>query len=291
MKAKPTSKEIRKIIEREFKEVLKNPRRKSIPILRRRDAYGHEAGIPIEEWVKSNLENIDWEVQVYFPDEFLKEIFSKIGRNENKIKSVFQKTWWGFKFERDRLLVTEKQIRSFIRNGAVERWQQEAGDIVLFYGNEILNDINEIILLNVKSHYVKRESRPPNIMSAERLLKFFNSLLNRSDAYEMLEKVNLWFVGVSYDITSTGAIAKSVHIRDMFLLDLSKLPQINFDAAIQIQWHVKDMVEITQDKFSFVEKLADTFMEQWLRHVKSKQEKYEGLAKTLKDRIRKIRGS
>lgn len=127
-------------------------------------------------------------------------------------------------------------------------------------------------------------------MSAERLLKFFYSLLNRDDAYEMLEKVNLWFVGVSYDMTSTGAIASSVHIRDLFLLDLSKLPQINFDAAIQIQWHVKDMIEIAQDKFTFVEKLADTFMEQWQRHAKSKQEKYERLAKNLKDCIKKIRG-
>lgn len=150
-----TPKEIRKVIEKEFKEILKNPERKRIPILRRRDAYGHEAGIPIEEWVKSNLENINWKVRVYFPDEFLREVFSNIGRDENKIKRVLQKTWWGFKFERNRLLVTEKQIRSFTRNGIVERWQQEAGDIVLFYGDEIPTDIiNEIILLNVKSHYI-----------------------------------------------------------------------------------------------------------------------------------------
>ena len=53
-----TPKEIRKVIEKEFKEILKNPERKRIPILRRRDAYGHEAGIPIEEWVKSNLETV-----------------------------------------------------------------------------------------------------------------------------------------------------------------------------------------------------------------------------------------
>lgn len=290
MKAK-TPEEIRKIIEREFEEILENPIRRLIPTLQRRDAYGHEAGIPIEEWVKSSLENIDWELLVYFPDEFLKEVFSKIGRKEDEIKSILQKTWWGFRFNGDRLLVTEKQIKSFIRNGVVERWQQEAGDIVLFYGNDILSDINKVILLNVKSHNIKRESRPPNIMSAERLLKFFNSLLNRSDAYEILEKVNLWFVGVGYEVTSTGAIVKSVDIRDIFLLDLSKLPQINFDAAIQIQWHVKDMVEITQDKLSFIEKLADTFMEQWLQHVKSKHTKYEELVKTLKDRVRKIRES
>jgi hypothetical protein len=105
MKVNSTPEKIRKIVEKEFKEILKNPKRRRIPILRRGDAYGHEAGIPIEEWVKSNLESIGWGLRVYFPDEFLKEVFSKIGRDENKIKRVLQKTWWGFKFERDRLLV------------------------------------------------------------------------------------------------------------------------------------------------------------------------------------------
>lgn len=126
-------------------------------------------------------------------------------------------------------------------------------------------------------------------MSAERLLKFFNEFLNRDDTYKILEKVNLWFIGVDYATSNDETIVTNIHTRDLFLLDISKLPQINFDAAIQIQWHVKDMVEIEQDRLAFVENLADTFMVQWKNHVRSKQEKYDSLAENLKGLIDRLR--
>lgn len=283
------SKEIRKIIEAKFEEILRDTEKRKIMQLKRRDAYGHEAGIPIEEWVKDCLEEIDWEIHVYFPNVFLENFFSNIGNDENKLKEALQQTWWGFKFGRDRLLVTEKQVKDFVRGNPIGRWQQEAGDIVLFCGRDIIKDANDVILLNVKSHYIERRSRPPNIMSAERLLKFFNAFLNRDDAYKMLEKVNLWFIGVSYATSKDGTIVTNIHTRDLFLLDISELPQINFDAAIQMQWHVKDMVEIEQDRLSFVENLADTFMVQWKSHVKSKQERYGPIAENLKECIERLR--
>ncbi len=284
------SKEIRKIIEAKFGDILRDSEKRKVMQLERRDAYGHEAGIPIEEWVKDGLEEIDWEIHVYFPNVFLEKFFSNIGNDESKLREALQQTWWGFKFGRDRLLVTEKQIREFVRGNPFGRWQQEAGDIVLFYGRDIIKDANDVILLNVKSHYIERRSRPPNIMSAERLLKFFNDLLNRDDAYKILEKVNLWFIGVGYITSKAGPfIVTTMHTRDLFLLDISKLPQINFDAAIQIQWHVKDMVEIEQDRLAFVENLAGTFMVQWKNHVRSKQEKYDSLAENLKGLINRLR--
>jgi putative N-acetylmannosamine-6-phosphate epimerase len=93
---------------------------------------------------------------------------------------------------------------------------------------------------------------------------------------EVLDKVNLWFIGIYYRQSENHTIIEDVYIKDFFKLDVKKIPVINFDAAIQIQWHVKDMVEIEdQDKLTFIEKLADTFMEQWQGHVKGKQEKYE----------------
>ncbi|MHC1611345.1 MAG: HincII family type II restriction endonuclease [Candidatus Methanospirareceae archaeon] len=283
------SDEIRKVVETKFQEILRDRERRKVIQLERRDAYGHEAGIPIEEWVKDCLEEIDWEIHVYFPNVFLEKFFSSIGNDENKLKESLQQTWWGFKFGRDRLLVTEKQIKDFVRGNPIGRWQQEAGDIVLFYGSDIIKDANDVILLNVKSHYIERRSRPPNIMSAERLLKFFNELLNRNDAYKILEKVNLWFIGVGYATSKNGTIVTNIHTRDLLLLDISKLPQINFDAAIQMQWHVKDMVEIEQDRLSFVENLADTFMMQWKSHVKGKQERYESIAENLKEVIERLR--
>ena len=52
-------KEIRKIIKAKFDEILKGREKKKVMQLERRDAYGHEAGSPIEEWVKDWLEEID----------------------------------------------------------------------------------------------------------------------------------------------------------------------------------------------------------------------------------------
>ena len=283
------AKEIRRIIEAKFEEILRDTEKRKVMRLERLDAYGHEAGIPIEEWVKDCLEEIDWGIHVYFPNEFLENFFSNIDSEEGKLKEALQQTWWGFKFGRDRLLITEKQIKDFVRGNPIGRWQQEAGDIVLFCGRDVIKDANDVILLNVKSHYIERSSRPPNIMSAERLLKFFNELLNRDDAYKMLEKVSLWFIGVGYATSKDGTTITNIHTRDLFLLDLSKLPQINFDAAIQIQGHVKDMVEIEQDRLSFVENLTDTFAAQWKSHVKGKEEKYGTLAENLKERIERLR--
>lgn len=283
------AKDIRKIIEAKFGDILRDTEKRKVMQLERRDAYGHEAGIPIEEWVKDCLGEIDWEIQVYFPNVFLEKFFSNTDNDESKLKEALQQTWWGFKFGRDRLLVTEKQIKEFVRGNPLGRWQQEAGDIVLFYGRDFIKDANDVILLNVKSHYIERRSRAPNIMSAERLLKFFNEFLNRDDTYKILEKVNLWFIGVDYATSNDETIVTNIHTRDLFLLDISKLPQINFDAAIQIQWHVKDMVEIEQDRLAFVENLADTFMVQWKNHVRSKQEKYDSLAENLKGLIDRLR--
>jgi len=283
---------IRKRIEAKLGHALQDPEKKKVARLERRGAYGHEAGTPIEEWAKSRLDEIDWDVDVYFPNEFLEKFFSNIGKNEDEILKTLEQTWWGFEFRGGRLLITPQQIEDFVEGRPIKRWQQEAGDIILFYGDNLLNDANNIILLNVKSHDEDRASRPPNIMSAERLLKFFFALLSRPDASEMLNKVNLWFVGAGYTTEEAGAAIASTNVRDLFLLDLSELPQINFDAAIQIQWHVKDMVEMSeQDKLTFIESLADTFEEQWQRHVGGKQEKYEKLTGPLKELVKKLRNN
>ena len=282
---------IKKKIKLEFRNVLGNEERRKIEGFEKRDAYGHEAGMLLEEWVKSNLEKINWggqSVYVYFPNEFLGAVFARIGKDRSRIEKVVQQVWWG------PLLVSKKQIKEFMSGETVRRWQQEGADIILFHGRDLLKDMDDVILINVKSHDTSRMSRPPNIMSAQRLLQFFSNLLQEEYFTSKIDKVNLWFLGVSYTVTSGGAVANDVHVRDLFMLNLDKLPQINFDAAIQIQWHVKDMVEIEQDKLTFIESLADTFIEQWRNHSGKKEEKYTSLVgniKTLVGRLRKLSNS
>ena len=74
-------------------------------------------------------------------------------------------------------------------------------------------------------------------------------------------------------------------IRELFKLKLSELQQINFDAAIQIQWHVKDMIEAEQARTTFIAELGDTFIAQWKSHSRNKTERYTELVKTLKERL------
>ena len=62
---------------------------------------------------------------------------------------------------------------------------------------------------------------------------------------------------------------------------------INFDAAIQIQWHVKDMTEIEQTKLQFIERLANSFILQWRNHDMRKSEKYEKLVKDINEELKK----
>jgi len=278
--------EMRRKIEQEFENASRNTNRNKIAGFERGDAYGHEAGMPIERWVKAILDEIDWSkgnVRNYFPNDFLTEIFSRIGKDERKIENALEQVWWA------PLIVSPKQIRQFLNGQNIERWQQEGGDIILFYGTDFLKDISNVVLINVKSHDLGRASRPPNIMSAQRLLEYFADLLEREYFGQVLGKVNLWFLGVDYTVHGSVAVVDKVHIRDLFLLDLSKLPQINFDAAIQIQWHVRDMNEIQQDKLTFVENLAKTFISQWKAHSERKEAKYGTLVEKIKKLVKRMR--
>jgi hypothetical protein len=267
---------LRKIIEEELHNSLKN---EQINILSgftdAGSAYGHEAGAPVERWVKTVLEKIKWDIKVYIPNELLQQIFARIGKNRTKIEELSQDVWWG------PLLISKQQIDQFLKDAQIKSWQQAGADIILFYGKDVLNDIEDVVLLNVKSHAADRASRPPNIMSAQRLLVYFAYILEGPRLSKKLEKMNIWFVGIDHATKNGKTRVVDANIRDLFALDLSELPQINFDAAIQIQWHVKDMVETDQDKLTFMINLAETFLKQWHLHSHYKEDKYVSLVKKI----------
>lgn len=234
------------------------------------EAYGHLAGTPLEVWVKSKLEK-EW--QIFFPNEFLMEVFDNL-KEERKILSFLDSTWWG------KLLFTPKQLKDYNSGKQVRRWQQEGADLVLFYGESIIKEPEKVILLNVKSHESTRNSRPPNIMSAQRLLQFFDFLLSKNRGEEILNSMELWFIGVTYNAEEGGKIER-IYVKDLLKLDAMSIPQINFDAAIQIQWHVEDMIEVNQKKQDFVLTLAKEFIRRWEHHIKTKQIKYKKLTDKL----------
>lgn len=262
--------EIKKEIIKEFGKLLK--KEQIIHGIKAHDAYGHSAGTPMEEWVKTKLKEAGWEV--YYPNEFLTKIFEKIGKNQKKIEKYRNNIWWG------KLLIIKTQIKDFIDGKHLHRWQQEGADLVLIR-RDFFKDAEKIMLLNVKSHNIGRASRDPNIMSGQRLLIFLHELIQKEEVEELLKNINLFFIGVDYKVSGDNGIIEGVQVKDLYKLDTSKIPQINFDAAIQIQWHVKDMVEIEQTKAQFIKRLAKTFKNRWDKHSKHKSEKYEKLVEDI----------
>lgn len=242
--------------------------------------FGHQAGMPIEDWMKNKLNDCFGDIHTYDPKDF-----SHLVLNEKRIdvERILEGAWWGCSgYRGDRFLITKKQITS-IKNGAeISQWQQSGSDLVVYYGEEARN-INNIITINVKSHNTERKSRDPNIMSAQRLLYFLKNVLEKDFN---LDDINIWFLGVSYHSEDENAIIEEVCVKDLFLLDLEKLPLINFDAAIQIQWHVHNMIEKEQTRLKFIQNLAETFLEQWTNHHTGKTERYKVLVGDIQEAIR-----
>lgn len=269
--------EIKALVEKRFSQIIKTKENLKIKGIINPDAYGHSAGTPIEEWVREHIEK-ETDYKVFYPNELLLIVFKSL-KEKGKIIEFLEDIWWG------KLLFTKEQLVSFLLNKGVKRWQQEGADLVLFYGTDIMAEPHKIVLINVKSHESSRQSRAPNIMSAQRLLEFFEYTLAKEKGSDILDEVELWFLGVTYDIIDDEAKVNGVAIKDLFKLDVAKIPQINFDAAIQIQWHVEDMKEIKQTKQQFVLSLTDEFLKRWTHHSKSKQAKYEELVKNIKDKL------
>jgi len=162
--------EIENLIKRQFDECLAKGE-VIIKELNESDAYGHAAGTPLEHWVLSFLDQNEWNIS--FPNDFLTQLIQGWPKNKGIISEKLDSFWWA------KLIVSPSQIDKYIQGERINRWQQEAADLILFYGKELPKDANDVILINVKSHDVSRSSRPPNIISAQRLLQFFVLILSK----------------------------------------------------------------------------------------------------------------
>lgn len=254
-----------------FRKILDSDETLIIDSIIEADAYGHLAGTPIEEWVRLKL--LDWNIKTLYPNIFIKKFFDKIGPDKVRLKKFREEIWWG------KLLISNKQIYDYCAGRTVMRWQQEGADLIFVEQENFTATPEDIVLINVKSHNNTRRSRPPNILSGQRLLELLSHNVQRNQG--TLDSMNYWFIGVAYTPTDDGAIVKGVWVKDLFKLDVEKIPQINFDAAIQIQWHVEDMIEKDQTRKQFAKELALKFMEQWTHHSNYKTEKYRRLTENI----------
>ncbi|MEM0066376.1 MAG: HincII family type II restriction endonuclease [Sulfolobales archaeon] len=273
----------RKVIEN-LSEAIKDPNRKVIAVHQR--ASGSASGLPFELWTKEVLNERG--LKVFLQEEFIKELVSAMKNKrivpDKIIKTIREKTWYGLQD----YVISREQLKSALEGKEVNTYQQSMADLVLFYGKDLIEDINDVILINVKSHDIEKESRPPNIISAKRVLEFIRDVLTYCP--NLLDKVSLWFLGIYYRRRGSNAEIVEVHAKDFFKLDVTKIPIINFDAAIQIQWHVKDMIEIPDiNRMMFIENLAVEYLKRWEQFAKRRSENVRRLVNELIDLIRKKR--
>ena len=189
-------------------------------------------------------------------------------------------------------VISRRQLEVALRGIKIPTYQQSMADIVLFYGgDDIVENLNDVVLINVKSHNIDRESRDPNIISAKRVLEFSKDLLERALVFpDFINKANLWFIGLYFRRHNEYSEIIEVHVKDLFKLDVTKIPVINFDAAIQIQWHVKNMVERDNvDKLTFIESLAEEYLKRWEEFARRRTVRLKGVVDELKNLVKELR--
>jgi len=242
-------------------------------------ATGSAAGLPFELWFKNEISK-RIECEVFGRIDFMKYVIQNFLTNKT-LDELNKKVWWG-KVQQ----FSEKNIKR-ITKGEEPKLQQALGDIVIKYGD----DLNDVILVNVKATEVSDGEpigRPPNIISAYRLLDFFVHIFE--EKFHLIKKVNVWIVGFYYNPMGEGKVKiVKCHFVDMFKLDLDKAPPINFDAAIQIQWHTGDMIERGEQTLEeFAEKLAEKYQTEWKSFIKRRDEKLERIIERLINAIHNV---
>jgi len=235
-------------------------------------ATGSAAGLPFEDWFRGILSK-NTKDGVLGKLEFVKYIMENYLCKTN-LESLLKDTWWG-KLQQ----FTHETIRR-VEEREEPKLQQALGDIIVKYGD----DLNDVVLINVKATEINDNGpigRPPNIVSAFRLLEFLTELFD--EKINLIDKVNVWLAGFYYIPIGSGKVRiEQSHYRDMFKLDLEKAPPINFDAAIQIQWHLGDMVEREKQTLDeFAKELGEKYLNEWKSFKKRRDEKMEKIVNKL----------
>jgi hypothetical protein len=247
----------------------------------KKGASGSAAGLPFEDWAYNKLKERFREPYRLFNTYDLAEYLTYNILNKTSLSELRGKTWWvGLQ------QLTEETIQE-IRLGRRPKFQQALGDLILQYGD----DINTVALLNIKSSELgddRPQGRPPNIVSAYRLLEFLAELID--EKYHLIDKVAIYFLGFYYKrIDEEHVSVDRCYLRNLFKLDVKKAPPINFDAAIQIQWHIMDMVEKEQSLLDFAEQLAEKYLEEWRAFTNTRTRKIERTIDNLRKAIKKYK--
>lgn len=221
--------------------------------------YGHEVGTKLEKYsydmLREGLPHIRKQIKTYWPHDFLNELqtFHQM-RSLDHIKIILD-AWW------HKLLLSGNP-----KNENYSPTQGMGADLVCHYGVG-LADFDDVILINVKSRNTERRGRDPNIISAYKLLTYFSNMRSLYPTSDHFDKTKYWLLGFEHK----SGLIQNVYVKDLFKLDVSKMPRVNFDSAMQIQWHVSKMEVLpNQTTKEFMSNFTKKFNDDWDRHMQSR---------------------
>ena len=84
-------------------------------------------------------------------------------------------------------------------------------------------------------------------------------------------------------------LQNEIYLKDLFKLKVFKIPEINFDAAIQLQWHIKEMEENPeQTKEKFIKDLAIEVQKRWKEFSERRTREFDDLVNSILSILRKV---
>jgi type II restriction enzyme len=186
---------------------------------------GHAAGEPFDKHVYSEIKKL-LPKNTFRQYEYLKDLFSKnpeIIGYENRL-NLFNSPTVLFLLSRGKNATDNWSIEH-----PFDEKQNDTADILV-----VKDDFYEII--DIKTCNLSKTSQAPNIISAYKLAQVCAKMLDNKE----FKKFTLNYIEIDWELEESQLVCKQAHYACLFKAKPSEL-YINWAAAMQIQFHVKDL--------------------------------------------------
>lgn len=157
--------------------------------------------------------------------------------------------------------VSKNDVRDYILNKKpIRKKQQEPADFLI-----LDNSIGIYNSIDVKSHKIELDSRPPNMISMQRLTDLFAQMVNK----KVFDTIHLVFIGVKFRDSDTNKYELTeIEVVDFFSMDLDKSNiTYNIDAALQLQFWADEAKTKEQTRQEFIKRILSSFIETYSNGV------------------------
>lgn len=186
---------------------------------------GHSAGEPFDKHVNEILNN-KYEGKVFRQYEYLNYLFTKnpdiVG--DKARNSLFNSPTLMFLLSRGKNATNKWSI-----DNPFEEKQNDTADILV-----VDNDFYEII--DIKTRNLSKSAQPPNIISAYKLAQTCAKMIDNKE----FESFNINYFEIDWLLEGDYLVCKDSHHKELFKANPSTF-YINWAAAMQLQFHVKDL--------------------------------------------------